>query len=153
MASSEEWNVPNSDDERDKELVLTSQNGENKDDIPIKVLEYYEEIEKNKVLELKVEEFRKIVPVLKDNSKDIDGCGVNERKNDVKCEEDNTDKSKDAIVIEDDEDKKEDKRANEPSEFDEFDEPEECQGHIPKRTPKSGNNTCTDVLRIFHQML
>ena len=110
MASIEEWNVPNSDDERDEELVLTSQNSENKDDIPIKVLEYYEEIEKNKVLELKVEEFRKIVTVLKDNSKDVDCCEINERKNDEKCEEDNTDKSKDAIVIEDDEDKKEDKR-------------------------------------------
>ena len=33
-------------------------------------------------------------------------------------------------------------RAKEPSEFDEFDEPEECQGHIPKRTPKSGSYIC-----------
>lgn len=111
MASNEEWNVPNSDDERDEELILMSKNGENKDDIPIKVLGYYEQIDQNKVLELKVEEFRKFIPVLKDNSKEVDACEVNEGENNEKCKEDNNDSSKDAIVIiEDDEDKKEEKR-------------------------------------------
>ena len=53
-----EWNVPNSDDEQDNSEVKQNQ-GEDKSEIPLKVLLLYSEIEKNSFIELKVKECRR----------------------------------------------------------------------------------------------
>lgn len=82
MDTKEEWSVPNSDDERDEALLDLTQNGCH--DLPVKILKYYEDIEKKKVLELNVKEFRK--PFKQDNvDEDKDSCEKDlqeERKDD-----------------------------------------------------------------------
>lgn len=105
MALNEEWNVPNSDDERDEAFISCTTNGETTDDIPLQVLEYYEQIEQNKVLELKVKEFRKVIPVANDKTESEDSCVENTDSNDQEGEEG---KCKEAIVV--DEEEKKDKR-------------------------------------------
>ncbi|XP_031566069.1 uncharacterized protein LOC116301186 isoform X2 [Actinia tenebrosa] len=143
MDTNEEWSVPNSDDERDEELLGLTQNGCH--DVPVKILKYYEDIEKNKVLELNVKEFRK--PFKQDIvDGDKDSCQKElqeERKDD---EESSTcaDEEKETHL----------EKSNEPSEFDYLEEPDECQGQLTRRTPKTGNHgwhtnesTCLKLMR------
>lgn len=105
MEANEEWVIPNSDDERDEELILASKN-DDKYNIPTKVLQLYDQIEQNKVLEINVQEYRKAIPVEREPHKD--DCDMNEEG---KLEEDCEDESKDAKSnIDNEEELKQDKQ-------------------------------------------
>lgn len=74
-----EWNVPCSDGEEDSSEAAQSQ-GEEKWEVPLKVLLLYSEIEKNGFIELKVKEYRSDETISLSLIDDPKSCAVKEEE-------------------------------------------------------------------------